>query len=244
VSDELDFTDAKVLVVGGSSGIGHAIAVAFHSRGAQVCVTGTRPGPDDYAGEGADFTGLSYRQLDAADRPAVQAFAPPFAGLSVLVNSQGLAPEGGEALDLELFDRMLAVNLTSVMQVCARFHAELAASRGTVISIGSSACFMAVPHRLGYSAAKGGLLTLTKSLAAAWAPEGIRVNGLAPGYVETRMTAARRADPQRYEAARARIPMGRWGRPEDVAGVALLLASPLGAYVTGQMIAVDGGLTL
>jgi 3-oxoacyl-[acyl-carrier protein] reductase len=244
VSGELGFSGAKVLVVGGSSGIGAAIARAFRNRDAEVCVTGTRASPEAYAGEGTDFAGLHYRQLDGADRAAVAALTLPFEGLSVLVNSQGLAPEGGDPLDLDVFTRVVDVNLVSVMQVCARFHAALAASRGAVINIGSGACFKAVPHRLGYSASKGGLLTLTRSLAAAWAPEGVRVNGIAPGYVASRMTAPRLADPQASQATVARIPMGRWGEGADIAGVALFLASPLAAYVTGQMIAADGGLTL
>jgi 3-oxoacyl-[acyl-carrier protein] reductase len=188
---------------------------------------------------------MHYRQLDAADRDAVQAFELPFSGLSVLINSQGLAPpEVADPLDLDLFERSLAVNLTSVMQTCVRFREALKAARGSVISIGSGACFVAVPHRPYYSAAKGGLLTLTKSLAVAWAADGVRVNGIAPGYVETRMTKSRRGDPKRFQESVGRIPMGRWGEPAEIAGVALFLASPLASFVTGQMIVADGGQTL
>jgi 3-oxoacyl-[acyl-carrier protein] reductase len=243
---ELKFPGAKVLVVGGSSGIGNAVATAFHDRGADVCITGTRPSPDDYTGEGAVFDGLHYRQLDAADAAAVAALALPFEGLSVLVNSQGLAARRQAPGDVDLADfrREIDVNLISIMQLCARFRGELSAARGAIVNIGSAACFVATPHRLGYSAAKGGLVTLTKSLAAGWAKDGVRVNTVAPGYVETRMTAASRADPAYYPATLNRIPMGRWGDPDEIAGVALFLASPLASYVTGQIITADGGMTL
>lgn len=243
---ELAFPGAKVLVVGGSSGIGNAVALAFRDRGAEVCVTGTRPAPSDYAGEEAAFDGLHYRQLDAADGEAVRALRPPFEGLYVLVNSQGVATRRQAPGDVDLADfrREIDVNLTSVMQLCARFSGELKAARGAVISLGSAACFVATPNRLGYSAAKGGLVALTKSLAAGWAAHGVRVNAVAPGYVDTRMTAAGRADPAYYQATLSRIPMARWGDPQEIAGVVLFLASPLAAYVTGQVIAADGGLTL
>jgi 3-oxoacyl-[acyl-carrier protein] reductase len=245
VKNALDFSGASVLVVGGSSGIGNAIAAAFRDQGAQVCLTGTRAAPSAYDGEGHTFEGMDYRQLDAADRNAVSALQLPFSGLSVLVNSQGAAPpEDIDPLDLELFDRMLDVNLRSVMHTCVRFRSELADTRGSIISLGSVACFTAVPHRPSYSAAKGGLLTLTKSLASAWAASGVRVNGIAPGYVATRMTVQRRQDNARYQQTLSRIPMGRWGEPAEIAGTALYLASPLASYVTGQMICADGGIGL
>jgi 3-oxoacyl-[acyl-carrier protein] reductase len=245
VNNALDFAGANVLVVGGSSGIGHAIATAFRDHGAQVCLTGTRAAPSAYEGEGTTFEGMHYRQLDAADRNAVQGLQLPFPGLSVLVNSQGAAPsEDIDPLDFDLFDQMLDVNLRSVMHTCVRFRNELASTRGSIISVGSVACFTAVPHRPSYSAAKGGLLTLTKSLASAWAASGVRVNGIAPGYVATRMTLPHRQDTARYQLSLSRIPMARWAEPTEMAGVALFLASPLASYVTGQMISADGGIGL
>jgi 3-oxoacyl-[acyl-carrier protein] reductase len=246
MSGELRFDGCKILVVGGSSGIGNEVATAFRDRGAEVCITGTRRAPESYSGEDAVFEGMHYRQLDAADAAAVAAFNLPFEGLSVLVNSQGLAQtrrSPGE-IDLSEFRRDIDVNLISVVQLCARFRAMLVASRGAVVTIGSAACFVAAPSRLGYSAAKGGLVTLTKSLASGWAKDGVRVNGVAPGYVTTRMTAGSRADEAYYGATLDRIPMRRWGGASEIAGVVLFLASPLASYVTGEIITADGGLTL
>lgn len=245
MDSSLDFTDARVLVVGGTSGIGNAIARAFQSRGARVCVTGTRAAAAVYAGEAIALDGMDYRQLDVADASAIAGFALPFDGLSVLVLSQGVTgPAGEDALDAGALEHVLAVNLSSVGLLCRRFHAELAASRGSVITIGSGACFVAVPHRPGYSASKAGLMALTKSLAAAWAPDGVRVNGIAPGYVPTRMTTTTPENAERHAQSLDRIPMRRWGEPAEMASVALFLASPMASYVTGQMIAVDGGMTL
>lgn len=245
MTGDLDFSGARVLVVGGSSGIGNAIATAFRDRKARVCITGTRGQPSDYTGEGIDFDGMVYLPLDVTDGDAIDALELPFEGLSLLVNCQGIVPDMEvDPLDAGQFDRVLSINLASVANLCRRFRDDLAAAKGSVINIGSGACFVAVPHRPSYSASKGGLLTLTKSLAAAWARDGVRVNGIAPGYVPTRMTTANPENAERHARSVERIPMARWGEPAEIAGVALFLASPLASYVTGQMVAADGGLTL
>lgn len=242
---DLNFAGANVLVVGGSSGIGNGIALAFRDRGANVCVTGTRSSPQAYSGERGKFDGLTYRQLDASDRSAVQAFELPFEGLFVLVNSQGIAPPvDKDPYDLAVLERVVRVNLLSMMHMCVRFRAALAASRGSIISVGSAASYVADPMHPTYSAAKGGMLTLTKSLAKAWAAEGIRVNGIAPGYTDTRMSSIITEDPAYYERTLGYVPMGRWATTAEQASVVLFLASPLASYITGQMIPVDGGLIL
>jgi 3-oxoacyl-[acyl-carrier protein] reductase len=244
-ADPLDFTGRSVLVVGGSSGIGNGIARAFLDRGATVAVWGTRATPADYADEpGSDLTGLAYTQVDAADDEAVANAAAALARLDVLVLSQGVVLYRRAEFRMPGFRKVLDVNLTSLMACCAAFHPQLKAAAGSVIVVSSTAAFHATRGNPGYAASKAGAVGLVRTLADAWATDGIRVNGIAPGFVATKMTRVTTGDPQRLDAALQRIPAGRLGTPQDMAGAALFLASPLAAYVIGHTIPVDGGLLL
>ena len=241
----LDFTGRTVLVVGGSSGIGNGIAQAFRARGAEVHVWGTRARAEDYAeAEGSDLAGLRYAQLDVADGAAIDRYLPPFTRLDVLVLAQGIVIYRRGEFEPEGFRRVVEVNLNSLMACSVKFHDRLAASRGSLIIISSTAAFHSTRGNPAYSASKTGAFGLTRTLAEAWAPDGIRVNGIAPGLVDTKLTKVTTEHPQRLAAALERIPLGRLGTPADMAGVALFLASPLAAYVVGQTIVVDGGLIL
>jgi 3-oxoacyl-[acyl-carrier protein] reductase len=241
----LDFTGRTVLVVGGSSGIGNGIAQAFRARGAEVHVWGTRARAEDYAeAEGSDLAGLRYAQLDVADGAAIDRYLPPFTRLDVLVLAQGIVIYRRGEFKPEGFRRVVEVNLNSLMACSVKFHDRLAASRGSLIIISSTAAFHSTRGNPAYSASKTGAYGLTRTLAEAWAPDGIRVNGIAPGLVDTKLTKVTTEHPQRLAAALERIPLGRLGTPADMAGVALFLASPLAAYVVGQTIVVDGGLIL
>jgi 3-oxoacyl-[acyl-carrier protein] reductase len=243
--NEIDFTNKTVLVVGGSSGIGNGIARMFHEHGASVFVSGTRPSAEDYKDEeGSDLSGLSYFQLDVADDQNVENLVPPFDKLDVLVLSQGIVIYKRGEFKMEGFRKVVNVDLMSVMSCCVKFHDMLAATKGSIIILGSGASFQAVFGNPGYSASKGGLVTLTKTLGEAWATDGIRVNGIAPGLVATKITKVTWDHPRRYEDSIAEIPLKRWGTPEDMGGIALFLASPLSSYMTGQMLVVDGGMSL
>ena len=132
----------------------------------------------------------------------------------------------------------------SVMSICTKFHAMLAATNGSVVILGSGASFFATMGNPAYSASKGALVTLTKTLAEAWAGDGIRVNGIAPGLIATKITKVTWGHPRRYQDSLEAIPMKRWGTPEEMGGIALFLASPLSSYVTGQMLIADGGMSL
>jgi 3-oxoacyl-[acyl-carrier protein] reductase len=245
LANALDFAGKTVLVVGGSSGIGNGIAHAFKDCGATVYVAGTRPSAADYAGvEGSDLDGLTYFHWDVASDRAVAALIPPFRHLDVLVLAQGTVIYKRGEFQMEGFRKVIDVNLMSVMACALKFHDMLTASGGSIIIVGSGASFHAVKGNPAYSASKGGLRTLTMTLAEAWASDGIRVNGLAPGFVDTKITKVTRDNPKRYEGTLQAIPLGRWGTPEDMGGVALFLASPLSAYVTGQMVWADGGMGL
>lgn len=243
--NEIDFSGKTVLVVGGSSGIGNGIARVFRDHGATVFVSGTRPSSDAYtAEEGSDLSGLHYFQLDVADDANVAALVPPFQTLDTLVLSQGTVMYRRAEFQMPNFRRVLDVNLMSVMSCCTKFHDMLAVSKGTIILLGSGASFQAVFGNPAYSASKGALVTLTKTLGEAWATDGIRVNGIAPGLVATKITKVTWDHPRRYEDSLQEIPLHRWGTPEEMGGVALFLASPLSSYITGQMLVVDGGMSL
>ena len=259
MSGELDFTGKRVLVVGGSSGIGNGIAQAFRARGANVHVWGTRAAAADYiAEEGSDLAGLGYTQVDVSDGAAIATAPDPFAeGLDVLVHSQGAVLYKRQEFVREGFDHVvavnatadfcnlkMAVNLSSVMQISERFHPALAAGQGSIIVVSSIGAFKATFGNPAYGASKAGAVQLVRTLALAWAGEGIRVNGIAPSLVDTKMTKVTMDHPDRREKALAKIPLGRFGTIDEMAGVALFLASPLAGFVTGQTIVADGGVTL
>ena len=242
---EFDFSGRTVLVVGGSSGIGNGIAQAFAARGAEVHVWGTRSGAGDYAAaDGSDLTGLHYGKLDVADAAAIDRYRPPFSRLDVLVLAQGIVIYKRGEFKTDAFRRVVEVNLVSLMSCAAKFHDMLAATKGALIIISSTAAFHATRGNPAYNASKSGAVGLTRSLAQAWAADGIRVNGVAPGLVATKLTTVTTDDPQRLAAALERIPLGRLGTPSDIAGAALFLASPLAGYIVGQTLVVDGGLVL
>ena len=245
MTNPLDFTGKSVVIIGGSSGIGNGIAHAFRKAGAQVLVTGTRPDEGDYLeAEDSDFTGLSYAQLNVSDRDAVGALAETLGPVDVLIQSQGIVRYGRGEFQREGWDDVIDVNLNSVMDVARAFHDKLAEAGGTMTVVSSVAGFKANIGNPAYSASKAGAVSLVKTLGAAWARDGIRVNGIAPGLVPTKITTVTTEHPERLEGALQRIPLRRLGTPEDMAGAALFLASPLSAYVTGHTLVVDGGLTL
>lgn len=231
------FDGAGVLVAGGTSGIGAAIAHGFAGLGAAVVATGAT------AREVADAGvtgGVDHRALDVRDDAAVRDAVRSFTRLDVVVNCAGVIRRG-EELDPEVFAAVLDVNLTGTMRVCAAARPALARTRGSIINTASMLSFFGGGLVPGYAASKGGVAQLTKSLAIAYADDGIRVNAIAPGWIETRLTAALRDDKDRDATIRSRIALKRWGRPGDVASAALFLASPGAAYITGTVLPIDGG---
>jgi 3-oxoacyl-[acyl-carrier protein] reductase len=252
VIDDTDFSGQRVLVVGGSSGIGNGIARAFQRRGAEVHVWGTRAQAADYAGvEGSDLRGLHYAQVDVSDADQVERAAQPGgsdAALDVLVLCQGTVAYKRAEFERAGWDRVMAVNLDSLMHCCRRFKPALRprgdGTGGRIVIVSSVAGLGANVGNPAYAASKAGAMSLTRTLGAAWAPEGIRVNGMAPGLVDTKLTKVTTQHPRRLEGALAAIPAGRLGTPADMAGAVLFLASPLAAYMVGQTVVCDGGLSL
>lgn len=242
---DTDFTGKTVLVIGGSSGIGNGMAQAFRKRGADVHVWGTRASADDYAGtEGSDLTGLHYSQVDVSDRDAISVHEPIFEQLDVLICCQGIVRYNREEFAPDGWDAVMDVNLRSVMDCGQKFHPMLAESSGAFIIVSSVSGFQSNLGNPAYAASKAGAVSLTKSLGEAWARDGIRVNGIAPGLVETKMTKVTTSNEARMQAALWAIPLRRSGTPDELAGAAIFLASPLASYVVGETIIVDGGLTL
>ena len=245
MTNPLDFAGKRVLVIGGSSGIGNGIAQGFRGCGAEVIVTGTRPDEGDYLeAEDSDLTGLAYYQLDVSNRDAADALAKTIGAVDVLVQSQGTVRYKRAEFEREGWDAVMDVNINSVMDVARAFHDGLSERGGTIIIVSSVAAFKSTRGTPAYAASKAGAASLTKTLGEAWARDGIRVNGIAPGLVPTKLTAVTTDHPERLEATLRAIPLRRAGTPEDMAGAALFLASPLSSYITGQTLVVDGGLTL
>lgn len=245
MTDDTNFSGKTVLVVGGSSGIGNATAQAFRSRGAVVHVWGTRAGAADYDDSSdSDLTGLRYKQVDVSDFDHVANCAADFEALDVLVLCQGKVLYKRQEFEMAGFQQVLDVNLNSLMACATGFHPALAAGKGSLIIVSSTAAFHATRGNPAYGASKAAAAGLTRTLGQAWAADGIRVNGIAPGFVPTKMTRVTTENEKRAESTRAMIPLHRFGRPDEMAGVALFLASPLASYILGQTIIVDGGLLL
>ena len=231
-----DFTAA---VVGGAGDIGTAISRLLLDLGAQVTATGVDAAALA-ASSLAPRDSLRLAKLDVTDDKAVSDFAGGFERIDAVVNCAGILRRDRE-FEIETFRQVLEVNLTGTFRVCAAFRAGLARSRGCIVNIASMNAYAALPRLPAYCASKGGVVMLTKSLALAWAPDGIRVNAVAPGYIETTLNAEGRADAAHYDRIAARTALKRWGQPDEVAGAVAFLCMPASAYATGTVVAVDGG---
>ena len=230
----------KILVTGGSSGIGAAIAQAFATNGDHVIATGATKEEVERAQVQSEQNKISFQQLDVRDGNVVQDCIDEIDSLDVLVNCAGVIRRNAEHQP-EVFVDVIDINLNGSMRVCTAVREKLKQRKGCIINTASMLSFFGGGLVPGYSASKGGIAQLTKSLAIAYAPDGIRVNAVAPGWIATQFTQALQEDSQRSEAILSRTPLGRWGEPADVAGPVLFLASDTARFVTGVVLPVDGG---
>ena len=233
-------SERKILVIGGSSGIGAAIAQAFATNGDHVIATGVTKEEVERAWVQSEQNKISFQQLDVRDGNVVQDCIDEIDSLDVLVNCAGVIHRNAEHQP-EVFADVIDINLNGSMRVCNAAREKLKQSKGCIINTASMLSFFGGGLVPGYSASKGGISQLTKSLAIAYAPDGIRVNAVAPGWIATQFTQALQEDSQRSEAILSRTPLGRWGEPEDVVGPVLFLASDAARFVTGVVLPVDGG---
>lgn len=237
---KFDYTGREVIVTGGSGGIGGAFARGFRDAGAAVTITGTRAGVADYPDD--DLTGMTFVQLDTRDGDGVLELAKRFDRLDVLINCAGNALPGGKSeADPEVFAQTLDINLVGSYRFCQAFRTALGKTGGSIINVASMSAYASLPGVPGYGASKAGIVQLTMTLAETYAPEGIRVNGIAPGWIRSRMTKPVEAQSSASDAVVRHTPMARWGEPDDMAGPALFLASKAAGFVTGVTLPVDGG---
>ena len=229
--------DKHVLISGGSGGIGSAFAHAFLQHGAQVTVTDLKPPPDDVLKAGARFEALGVTSDEA-----VLALAKKIDTLDVLIHCAGRLKRWEEHQP-EVFREIVDIHLFGNVRLAAAFRPHLKQTRGCLINIASMYSYFGAPQVPAYAAAKTAVVGLTRSLALAYAEDGIRVNAIAPGWIATEISRGGRENPEFNDKLMARLPSKRWAEPEELAGTALFLASPASALINGVTIPVDGGYT-
>jgi NAD(P)-dependent dehydrogenase (short-subunit alcohol dehydrogenase family) len=230
------FSGKLALVTGATTGIGAGIASALAHLGAEVVAVGL--GADRFQAP-ADLK-MRAHELDVCDETGVRSLIDGLDRLDIVVNCAGVIRRQEEH-QLDVFEKVLAINLTGTMRVCTAAREKLAASKGAIVNTASMLSFFGGGLVPAYSASKGGVAQLTKSLAIAYAPDGIRVNAVAPGWIATPLTQALQDDPVRSGPIIDRTPLKRWGKPEDIAGAVAFLCSPAASFITGIVMPIDGG---
>lgn len=233
---DFNVSGKHVLITGGRGGIGRAMGIAFRDAGAHVILADLGDAP-------LEQDGMRNVTLDVRNDAACAALANNLGKLDVLIQCAGKLARIKE-YEIDVFEDVVATHLFGSFRLAVALRPLLAASKGCVINIGSMYSYFGSPHAPAYGAAKAALVQLTKSLAIAWAKDGIRVNCIAPGWVVTELTRGGRENPEFFAKVTSRLPQGRWAEPEEVAGPAVFLASAAASLITGATLAVDGGYSV
>ncbi len=246
-----DLSGKTALVTGGNRGIGYAIAKGLAEHGADVAIVSrTKKQLEAAKQQIQDDTGkkVCIFPFDLGNIEGIEALFENIAadtkGIDILANCAGMTIRGpSEDVDLKTWNQVIEVNLTAVFVISQAFcrHRKQAGKSGRIINIGSLTCHGARPTTAAYASSKSGLLMLTKTLAVEWAKYNINVNAIGPGYIATELTKPLLEDEEFNKWVYSKTPLGRWGRPDDLVGTAVLLASKAGDFITGQIIYVDGG---
>ena len=227
----------QALITGGARGIGWGIAQAMLDAGYGVTVTGLTA---EEVAAVPPRDNLKALALDVTSDEQVAACVGALTRLDALVNCAGIILREGREFTIAGFQKVIDVNLTGTMRMCMAAKPLLEKQGGAIVNTASLWSFFGGPLTPAYTASKGGVVQLTKALAVAWAP-AIRVNAIAPGWIETDLTKAAQADSERSDAIIARTPLGRWGKPDDIGGAVVFLCSPAAGFITGAVLPVDGG---
>ena len=239
----IDLSGKVALITGGASGIGYNIALSYLEAGAEVIVTAKTDESLSKCKNDTEFGTLKKYKLDVTNDISIEKLFDEINELDILVNNAGIVKRGLE-YRIENFGDVINTNLMGIMRMSHESLPKLALSHGNIINIASMWSFFGSPVSPGYTASKTGVIGLTKSLANGWSKHHVRVNCIAPGWIETKLNKELREDKEQYNKIKDRTPMERWGSPKEIAGAAVYLASNKASFTTGATIVVDGGYSI
>lgn len=239
----IDLSGKVALITGGASGIGYSIALSYLEAGAEVIVTAKTDESVKNCVTNTEYGSLKIFKLDVTNDISIEKLFSEIDKLDILVNNAGIVKRGLE-YRVEIFAEVINTNLMGIMRMSHEALPKLALSHGNIINIASVWSFFGSPISPGYTASKTGVVGLTRSLANGWAEHKVRVNCIAPGWIETKLNKELRSDKEQYDKIKDRTPMKRWGNPKEIAGAAVYLASEKASFTTGTTIIVDGGYSI
>ena len=239
----IDLSGKVALITGGASGIGYSIALSYLEAGAEVIVTAKTDESVKNCVVNTEYGSLKIFKLDVTNDISIEKLFSEIDKLDILVNNAGIVKRGLE-YRVETFAEVINTNLMGIMRMSHEALPKLALSHGNIINIASVWSFFGSPISPGYTASKTGVVGLTRSLANGWAEHKVRVNCIAPGWIETKLNKELRSDKEQYDKIKDRTPMKRWGNPKEIAGAAVYLASEKASFTTGTTIIVDGGYSI